>query len=67
VIVLTPATAEPLSADALQRIGPSTRQLLAEKSGHWIHLDEPALVLEAIRTVIAQLRSDPDEDAEVVR
>jgi pimeloyl-ACP methyl ester carboxylesterase len=67
VILLTPATAEPLTADALQRIGSSTRQLFAEKSGHWIHLDEPALVLEAIRTVIARLRSDTGEDAEAMR
>ncbi len=49
VILLTPATAEPLSPDALRRIGPFTQQVIAEKSSHWIHLDEPGLVLDAIR------------------
>jgi pimeloyl-ACP methyl ester carboxylesterase len=57
ILLLTPATAEPLSAEALQRIGPFTEQIIAEKSTHWVHLDEPALVLEAIRRVIEQHRS----------
>jgi pimeloyl-ACP methyl ester carboxylesterase len=63
VILLTPATTEPLSAEAMQYLSPSTQQIIAEKSAHWIHLDEPELVLEAIQTVITHLRSNPDEDA----
>jgi pimeloyl-ACP methyl ester carboxylesterase len=30
--------------------------IVAEKSGHWIHLDEPALVVNAIREMVAQSR-----------
>jgi pimeloyl-ACP methyl ester carboxylesterase len=66
VILLTPATAEPLSADALQRISPSTQQLIAEKSGHWIHLDEPELVLEAIRKMVEHIRSNIPESVEAI-
>jgi pimeloyl-ACP methyl ester carboxylesterase len=57
VLLLTPATAEPLSSDALRRIGPTTRQVIAEKSGHWVHLDEHDLVLEAVRGVVEAVRS----------
>ncbi len=57
ILLLTPATAEPLSPDALQCIGPFTEQIIAEKSTHWVHLDEPALVVEAIRRVVEQHRS----------
>ncbi len=32
------------------------RHIVAEKSGHWIHLDEPALVVDAIREVVEQAR-----------
>ncbi|MGD0446317.1 MAG: alpha/beta hydrolase, partial [Edaphobacter sp.] len=58
IVLLTPPTTELLSADAVQRIGPSTQQLLAEKSGHWIHLDEPSLVLDAIRKMVEHTRSN---------
>jgi pimeloyl-ACP methyl ester carboxylesterase len=55
VVLLTPATAEPLSSDRLRRIGPEVRQVIAEKSGHWVHLDEPELVLETIRAMVEQV------------
>jgi pimeloyl-ACP methyl ester carboxylesterase len=58
VVALTAGTAEPLSSSALRRIGPTARQVIAEKSGHWIHLDEPDLVLEAIRNMVEQVRSN---------
>jgi pimeloyl-ACP methyl ester carboxylesterase len=64
VVVLTPPTAEPVSADALQRISPSAQQILAEKSGHWVHLDEPVLVLEAIREMVEHTRSNTPEPVE---
>ncbi len=64
VILLTPATAEPLSREALDRIGPTTQQLIAEKSTHWVHLDEPRLVLQAIHSVIEQAYSNPIEASE---
>lgn len=52
VAVLTPGNADPLTRDQLHRIGDSTRQTLALNSEHWIHLDEPELVINAIRTAI---------------
>ena len=55
VVLLTPASAEPLCSDRLQRIGPGVRQVIAEKSGHWVHLDEPELVLETIRSMVEQV------------
>ncbi len=57
IILLTPATAEPLSREALDRISPTAQQIIAEKSTHWVHLDEPALVLHAIQSVIEQAYS----------
>jgi pimeloyl-ACP methyl ester carboxylesterase len=52
VVLLTPGTAEPVSSEGLHRIGPGTRQVIAEKSGHWVHLDEPELVLGEIRRMV---------------
>jgi pimeloyl-ACP methyl ester carboxylesterase len=57
VLVLVAGNAEPLSPDALRRISPRARQVIAEKSEHWIHLDEPHLVLKAIRGMIEQIRA----------
>ncbi len=52
VTLLTPADAEPLDEDALARIGSKVRQVIAEKSGHWVHLDEPEVVLAAVREMV---------------
>jgi pimeloyl-ACP methyl ester carboxylesterase len=65
VILFTPGTAELLSADALQCISTSTLQLLAKKSGHWIHLDEPTLVIEAIHKMVEHTRSNMSESVGV--
>ena len=53
VTVLTPGNADPLSEDDLgvsadQRIKSSLRN-----SEHWIHLDEPKLVIDSIRAMVA--------------
>jgi pimeloyl-ACP methyl ester carboxylesterase len=48
VVVVTPGSAEALSEEALGRIGTEARQVIAEKSKHWVHLDEPELVIAAI-------------------
>jgi pimeloyl-ACP methyl ester carboxylesterase len=48
VLVLTPGSAVPLCGQALKQIGGDVRQVIAEKSRHWIHLDEPELVIGAI-------------------
>jgi pimeloyl-ACP methyl ester carboxylesterase len=55
VVLLTPGTAEPLCNERLQRIGADVRQLIAERSGHWIHLDEPELLLETILGMVEQV------------
>lgn len=55
VVLLTPGTAEPLCNERLQRIGPDVRQVIAERSGHWVHLDEPELVLDTIREMVEQV------------
>lgn len=49
VCVLTPGKAKPLSETCLSRIGDNVHQVIAETSEHWIHLDEPELVIRSIR------------------
>jgi pimeloyl-ACP methyl ester carboxylesterase len=34
------------------------KQIIAEKSGHNIHWDQPDLVIDAIREILAQVRSE---------
>jgi pimeloyl-ACP methyl ester carboxylesterase len=53
VTVLTPGNAEPLSQENLQQIGDRVEQVIASKSEHWIHLDEPDLVIDSIRAMVA--------------
>jgi pimeloyl-ACP methyl ester carboxylesterase len=48
VTILTPISAEPLNESQLRAISLHARQVIASASGHWIHLDEPAVVLAAI-------------------
>jgi pimeloyl-ACP methyl ester carboxylesterase len=38
------------------KLSPRSRHILAERSGHFIHHDEPELVIEAIRRVAAEAR-----------
>lgn len=52
VLVLTPATSKPLSHEDLLRIGDNTQQIIAHASEHWIHLDEPELVVRSIREMV---------------
>jgi len=56
VVLLTPGSSEPLCRERLRRIGSDVQQVIARNSGHWIHLDEPELVLEAIRGAVEQAR-----------
>jgi pimeloyl-ACP methyl ester carboxylesterase len=53
VTVLTPANSDPLSQGELNRIGDSAHQVFARNSEHWIHLDEPDLVIDSIRAMVA--------------
>ena len=52
VQVLTPVGAKPLSNEDLSRIGDNAQQCIAHSSEHWIHLDEPDLVVRSIREMV---------------
>jgi len=58
VTLLTPGDAEPLCAARLAAIGSDVRQVIAEKSGHWVHLDEPEVVLGVIQEMLDDVRAD---------
>ncbi len=53
VVLLTPGKSSPLSEDCLLKIGDNVKQVIAPASAHWIHLDEPELVIESIRDMVA--------------
>ena len=59
VTVLTPGKAKPLSEECLRRIGTRVRQVIAPASAHWIHLDEPELVIDAIRSMVDAVTARP--------
>jgi len=56
VTVVTPASA-PAPAN-LDQYGPRGRHIVAERSEHWVHLDEPELVVQAILNMVVQLAQD---------
>ncbi|MGD0786542.1 MAG: alpha/beta hydrolase [Terracidiphilus sp.] len=53
VLVLTPGKSTPLSVERLGRIGDNVEQVIATASAHWIHLDQPDLVIDSIREMVA--------------
>jgi pimeloyl-ACP methyl ester carboxylesterase len=65
ILLFTPATAEPLSAAELNRIGTNTRQIIAQQSAHWVHLDQHDLVFDAIRNALDEVRAPILSDAEL--
>jgi pimeloyl-ACP methyl ester carboxylesterase len=58
VTVLTPGKAAPLTEDDLRRIGKHVRQVIAPASAHWIHLDEPHLVVASILEMLEPARAE---------
>lgn len=52
VLVLTPGKSIPLSDRCLEKIGNNVRQVIATESAHWIHLDEPGLVVDSIHKMV---------------
>jgi pimeloyl-ACP methyl ester carboxylesterase len=51
------ATAEQLEErDAMARRSPRGQHIIARKSGHWIQLDEPELVVAAIREMVGLIK-----------
>ncbi len=53
VLLLTPGKSSPLSDECLQRIGNNVQQVIATESAHWIHLDEPQLLIDSIEKMVA--------------
>src|ERR1039458_952102 len=58
VTILTPGKSTPLSTERLQRIGDNVQQVIAADSAHWIHLDEPDLVIDSIREMVVAATSE---------
>jgi pimeloyl-ACP methyl ester carboxylesterase len=58
VLLLTPGKTSPLSEDCLRRIGDNVQQVIAPASAHWIHLDEPELVIDSILAMV--MASSPE-------
>jgi pimeloyl-ACP methyl ester carboxylesterase len=52
ITLLTPGKSTPLSKERLDLIGNNVQQVIAPKSAHWVHLDEPDIVIESIREMI---------------
>ena len=59
VLVLTPGKSVPLSDQCLAKIGNNVRQVIAMESAHWIHLDEPELVIDSIHAMVTQVSRAP--------
>jgi pimeloyl-ACP methyl ester carboxylesterase len=60
LVVISSATADQgrLQADAaLVRLSSRGRHVLAEHSGHWVPLDAPQVVIDAITTLVREVRS----------
>jgi pimeloyl-ACP methyl ester carboxylesterase len=52
VRVLTPGKSTPLTDEQIGRIGNRVQQVIAPASAHWIHLDQPDLVIDSIREMV---------------
>ena len=59
VLVLTPGKSTPLSGECLNRIGNNVQQVIAPASAHWIHLDQPDLVIDSIRKMVRSASEEP--------
>jgi pimeloyl-ACP methyl ester carboxylesterase len=49
IMLFTPAESAPLDDAQLAQIGDNVRQIIAPACAHWIHLDQPEMVVDAIR------------------
>jgi len=55
VVVITPGNPRPMAE--LERFGPRNKQIVARDSGHWVHLDEPELVIRTILDLVERVRA----------
>jgi pimeloyl-ACP methyl ester carboxylesterase len=63
LVVLSAGRRNPrwIEADAaLARLSSRGRHIVSQESGHWVHLDDPGLVVAAIRQVVTDARGQPD-------
>ena len=58
VTVLTAGKNPPVPKEAIRAMGPDACHIVARKSGHWIHLDQPELVVEAVRKLVEAAREE---------
>lgn len=63
VTVLTPIGATPLSGEQLRAISSKAIQVFAPASAHWIHLDEPELVLREFHRLLGVCAERPTRRA----
>jgi len=56
VLVFTPDSAPPLSWNHLREIGDNVKQVIVPNSRHWVHLDQPGIVVELIREAVESAR-----------
>ena len=56
VTLLTPASADP--PPSMHQYGLRARHIVAQRSLHWIHLDEPELILDTILGAVAETADD---------
>jgi pimeloyl-ACP methyl ester carboxylesterase len=59
VTLLTPGKSAPLCQQSLNQIGDTVHQIIATASAHWIHLDEPELVIDSIREMVLDATPEP--------
>ena len=59
VLLLTPGKSIPLSDELVRRIGDNIQQVIAPTSAHWIHLDQPDLVIDSIREMVMAVAAEP--------
>jgi pimeloyl-ACP methyl ester carboxylesterase len=60
VSILSAANSTPAQLaerDAIAKQSPRGKHIVVQNSGHWIHLDQPQVVIEAIREMVASVRS----------
>ena len=58
ITVFTPASVEPLTQEQLGRIGDKVEQAIAPECAHWIHLDQPQMVIDAILRMADETRDE---------
>ncbi len=58
VVIVTGEKNEIVSTESIRAIAHDANHIRAEKSGHWVHLDEPQLIVGIIRDMVENARRD---------